>query len=92
LWLQRLTMQQDAILACVSGVSLVTAVFTRRVCQAVNAWSSVIVCGVHVVLKFFSCILSWRKIVHMQYSDKECVNDSGRRGSDTVAWLMFVMF
>jgi hypothetical protein len=61
-------------------------------CQAVNAWSSFITYGVHVVLICLSCLFSWRKDVHLQYSDKECVNDSGFLGSDTVAELVFAMF
>jgi hypothetical protein len=60
--------------------------------QAVNAWSSVITCGMHVVLIFLSCLFSWREDVHLQYSDKECANGSGLLGSDTLAGLVFAAF
>jgi hypothetical protein len=61
-------------------------------CQAVNAWSSVIACGMNVVLICLSCLFSWREDIRLQYSDKACANDSGLLGSDTVAGLVFATY
>lgn len=65
------------------GITHDSCFHDTQMCQAVNAWSSFITYGVHVVLIYLSCLFSWRKDVYLQYSDREYVNDSGFVGSDT---------